>query len=102
MVAEPSEFVVVADAKSAPHVIAADLLSQAEHYPTSQSILFTDDGAFADAVAAADAHVIPTLSTAATMRASWADNGAVIVVPSLADAIPLCEDRKSTRLNSSH
>ncbi|QCB55360.1 histidinol dehydrogenase [Sphingopyxis sp. PAMC25046] len=91
MVAGPSEIVVVADAENEPHVIAADLLSQAEHDPTSQSILFTDDGDFADAVAAAVAHVIPTLSTASTMQASWADNGAVIVVPSLADAIPLCD-----------
>jgi len=91
MVAGPSEIVVVADAKNEPHVIAADLLSQAEHDPTSQSILFTDDGDFADAVAAAVAHVIPTLSTAATMQASWAANGAVIVVPTLADAISLCD-----------
>lgn len=91
MVAGPSEIVVVADNKNEPHVIAADLLSQAEHDPTSQSILFTDDGDFADAVAAAVAHVIPTLNTAPTMQASWADNGAVIVVPTLADAIPLCD-----------
>jgi histidinol dehydrogenase len=91
MVAGPSEIVVVADAKNEPHIIAADLLSQAEHDPTSQSILFTDDGDFADAVAAAVAHVIPTLSTAPTMQASWADNGAVIIVPNLSDAIPLCD-----------
>src|SRR3546814_2390178 len=44
MVAGPSEIVVVADARNEPHLIAADLLSQAEHDPTSQSILFTDDG----------------------------------------------------------
>jgi histidinol dehydrogenase len=91
MVAGPSEIVVVADGRNEPHVIAADLLSQAEHDPTSQSILFTDDAAFADAVAAAVAEVIPTLGTAATMEASWADNGAVIVVPTLADAILLCD-----------
>ncbi|WOF42663.1 histidinol dehydrogenase [Sphingopyxis indica] len=91
MVAGPSEIVVVADARNEPHVIAADLLSQAEHDPTSQSILFTDDSDFADAVAAAVAHVIPTLATAPTMQASWADNGAIIVVPKLADAIPLCD-----------
>ena len=91
MVAGPSEIVVVADNRNEPHVIAADLLSQAEHDPTSQSILFTDDGDFAGAVAAAVAHVIPTLGTAPTMQASWADNGAVIVVPTLADAIPLCD-----------
>ncbi|MBL0914380.1 MAG: histidinol dehydrogenase [Sphingopyxis sp.] len=91
MVAGPSEIVVVADNQNAPHVIAADLLSQAEHDPTSQSILFTDDADFADAVAAAVAHVIPMLNTASTMQESWADNGAVIVVPTLADAIPLCD-----------
>src|SRR3546814_10224861 len=91
MVAGPSEIVVVADAKNAPHVIAADLLSQAEHDPTSQSILFTDDSDFADAVAAAVDAVIPTLATASTMQESWAANGAAIVVPTLADAIPLCD-----------
>ncbi len=91
MVAGPSEIVVVADSRNDPHVIAADLLSQAEHDPTSQSILFTDDAAFADAVAAAVAEVIPTLTTAATMRASWDANGAIVVVPTLADAIPLCD-----------
>ncbi|OHD03878.1 MAG: histidinol dehydrogenase [Sphingopyxis sp. RIFCSPHIGHO2_01_FULL_65_24] len=97
MVAGPSEIVVVADNRNAPHVIAADLLSQAEHDPTSQSILFTDDAAFGEAVAAAVAEVIPTLATARTMEASWADNGAVIVVPTLAEAIPLCD-----RLASEH
>ncbi len=91
MVAGPSEIVVVADARNDPHVIAADLLSQAEHDPTSQSILFTDNNAFADAVAAAVATVIPTLATAGTMAASWDANGAIVIVPTLADAIPLCD-----------
>jgi len=91
MVAGPSEIVVVADAQNEARIIAADLLSQAEHDPTSQSILFTDDSDFADAVAAAVAEIVPTLGTAATMQASWADNGAVITVPTLADAIPLCD-----------
>lgn len=91
MVAGPSEIVVVADAQNDPRIIAADLLSQSEHDPTSQSILFTDDAAFADAVAAAVDAIIPTLSTAATMRQSWDANGAVIIVPTLTDAIPHCD-----------
>jgi histidinol dehydrogenase len=91
MVAGPSEIVVVADAQNDPRVIAADLLSQSEHDPTSQSILFTDDAAFADAVAAAVDAIIPTLSTAATMRQSWDANGAIVIVPMLVDAIPLCD-----------
>ena len=43
MVAGPSEIVVVADGANDPEWMAADLLSQAEHDPTTQSILFTDD-----------------------------------------------------------
>ncbi|UZK64749.1 histidinol dehydrogenase [Sphingomonas sp. M1-B02] len=91
MVAGPSEIVVVADGKNDPDWIAADLLSQAEHDPTSQSILFTDDAAFADAVAAAVDAQIPMLSTAETARTSWDANGAIILVPSLAEAIPLVD-----------
>lgn len=88
MVAGPSEIVVVADGANNPAWIAADLLSQSEHDPTSQSILLTDDAAFADAVAAAVEAQIPTLSTAAVARASWDANGAIIQVETLGDAMP--------------
>jgi len=91
MVAGPSEIVVVADGANDPEWIAADLLSQAEHDPTSQSILFTDDAGFADAVAEAVERQLQTLATQTTARASWQDNGAIILVPTLADAIPLCD-----------
>jgi histidinol dehydrogenase len=91
MVAGPSEIVVVADGKNRPDWIAADLLSQAEHDPTSQSILFTDDAAFARAVAEAVDLQIGTLSTAKVARASWDANGAIIVTASLAEAIPLVD-----------
>jgi histidinol dehydrogenase len=91
MVAGPSEIVVVADGGNDPEWIAADLLSQAEHDPTSQSILFTDDASFADAVAAAVERQIPALATAATARASWDDFGAIITVPTLDDAIALVD-----------
>jgi histidinol dehydrogenase len=91
MVAGPSEIVVVADGKNDPEWIAADLLSQAEHDPTSQSILFTDDAGFADAVAAAVDAQIETLATRETARASWDANGAIVLVPSLAEAIPLVD-----------
>ena len=89
MVAGPSEIVVVADAQNDPAWIAADLLSQAEHDPTSQSILFTDNAAFADQVAAAVDAQIATLSTQAVARASWTDFGAIIVVDNLEAAMPL-------------
>jgi len=89
MVAGPSEIVMVADAQNDPAWIAADLLSQAEHDPTSQSILFTDNAAFADQVAAAVDTQIATLSTQAVARASWTDFGAIIVVDNLETAMPL-------------
>jgi len=91
MVAGPSEIVVVADGQNDPEWTAADLLSQAEHDPTSQAILFTDDAAFADAVADAVERQLPTLATAAVATQSWRDNGAIIVVETLAEAIPLCD-----------
>lgn len=89
MVAGPSEIVVVADAQNDPALIAADLLSQAEHDPTSQSILFTDDAAFADAVAAAVEAHLPTLATEATARESWDRFGAIIIVRDFDEAMPL-------------
>ena len=91
MVAGPSEIVVVADAANDPAWIAADLLSQAEHDPTTQSILFTDDAAFADTVAEAVEHKLPELATEAVSRTAWEANGAIIVVPALADAMPLVD-----------
>ena len=91
MVAGPSEIVVVADAQNDPDWIAADLLSQSEHDPTSQSILLTGDAAFADAVAAAVERRLPLLSTQAVATASWAANGAIILVRDWEEAMPLVD-----------
>lgn len=89
MVAGPSEILVVADAKNDPAWIAADLLSQSEHDPTSQSILFTDDATFADAVEKAVEQRLPLLSTQAVAATSWANNGAIILVRDFEEAMPL-------------
>ncbi|WP_420138572.1 histidinol dehydrogenase [Sphingomonas sp.] len=91
MVAGPSEIVVVADGANDPAWIAADLLSQAEHDPTSQSILFTDDAVFADAVERAVAAQLAGLSTRDAAATAWDDNGAIIVVPKLDAALPLVD-----------
>ena len=91
MVAGPSEIVVVADAKNDPDWIAADLLSQAEHDPTSQSILFTDDRKFADQVAKKIEEQLVVLATSETATASWNDNGAIIVVDRLEQSLPLID-----------
>ena len=91
MVAGPSEIVVVADAANDPEWIAADLLSQAEHDVTTQSILFADDAAFADAVAAAVERQLGALATQAVARQAWEANGAIVVVPTLAEAMSLVD-----------
>jgi histidinol dehydrogenase len=77
--AGPSEIVVVADGQNDPAWIAADLLSQAEHDPDAQSILITDDAAFADRVESAMTLQIFDLATGETARASWRDHGAVVI-----------------------
>ena len=89
--AGPSEIVVVADADNDPAWIAADLLSQAEHDPAAQSILITDDAAFADRVVAAVEAQLETLATGETAGRSWADHGAVILAP--LEATPALVDR---------
>ena len=86
MVAGPSEILVIADAHNDPRWIAADLLSQAEHDPAAQSILITDDGAFADSVIAMVADELARLPTAKVARESWDRYGTVIVVDTLDEA----------------
>ena len=91
MIAGPSEILVVADGANDPAWIAADLLSQAEHDPSSQSILITDDEGFAERVARAVTDHLTTLPRAAIAGASWRDFGGIIVVKTLADALPLID-----------
>lgn len=91
MVAGPSEVVIVSDARSDPEWIAADLLAQAEHDATAQSILITDSVALADAVAAAVDRQLAHLATEKTARASWERFGTIIVVADLIAALPLID-----------
>jgi histidinol dehydrogenase len=89
MIAGPSEILVIADRDNDPDWIALDLLSQAEHDASAQSILITDDAAFGAAVTAAIESRLKTLERREIAGASWRDNGAVIVVRDLAEAAAL-------------
>ena len=91
MIAGPSEVLVIADAANDPDWIALDLLSQAEHDVSAQSILITDDAAFGRAVAAAVEVRLQTLERRVIASASWRDNGAVIVVRDLVEAADLSD-----------
>jgi len=88
-VAGPSEILVVADANNDPNWIAADLLSQAEHDASAQSILITDDTCFANQVDAAVERALADLPRAPIASASWCDYGAIVIVEKLADAAAL-------------
>jgi histidinol dehydrogenase len=89
MIAGPSEVLVIADKDNDPDWIAADLLAQAEHDRGAQSILITDNALLAKAVEQAVERQLKVLSRSETAAASWQDFGAIIIVESLADAIPL-------------
>ncbi len=89
MIAGPSEILVVADGRNKPDWIAADLLSQAEHDATAQSILITDDVTFAEVVLETIELILPRLSTQDTARASWQRYGAIIIVEHLDHAAAL-------------
>ncbi len=91
LIAGPSEILVLADGANDARWIAADLLSQAEHDPTSQSILITDDDAFADAVCAAVEDILVTLPRAGIAGESWRRFGGVITVAALSQAVSLID-----------
>jgi histidinol dehydrogenase len=89
MIAGPSEILVIADRDNDPDWIALDLLSQAEHDESAQSILITDDAAFGDAVAKAVEKRLETLDRRAIAGASWRDFGAIVTVRDLTEAAEL-------------
>lgn len=80
MIAGPSEILVVADETANPEWVATDLLSQAEHDKSAQSILITDSAAFADKVCKEVEKRLETLSRSEIAGESWKNNGAVFIV----------------------
>jgi histidinol dehydrogenase len=91
MIAGPSEILVIADGDNDPDWIALDLMSQAEHDESAQSLLITTDAAFGQAVADAVEKRLETLERRAIAGASWRDFGAVITVRDLDEAAMLCD-----------
>ena len=89
MIAGPSEILVIADRDNNPDWIALDMLSQAEHDESAQSILITDDPAMAKAVEAAIDRHLQTLERRKIAGASWRDFGAIITVPDMDTAAEL-------------
>ncbi|PTX54174.1 histidinol dehydrogenase [Litoreibacter ponti] len=91
MIAGPSEILVIADKHNDPDWVAVDLLSQAEHDESAQSILITDDAEFGQAVADAVERRLKTLERRAIAGPSWQDYGAVVVVQDMDEAVTLSD-----------
>ncbi|MBR2657376.1 MAG: histidinol dehydrogenase [Loktanella sp.] len=91
MIAGPSEILVIADRDNDPDWIALDLLSQAEHDESAQSLLITDDADFGRAVAQAVDKRLQTLERRAIAGASWRDFGAIITVKDMDEAVALSD-----------
>jgi histidinol dehydrogenase len=83
--------VIVADGANDPEWLAADLLAQAEHDASAQSILITDSGALASAVASAVDRQLSVLPRRELAGGSWNGFGAIVVVGSLKEAVALVD-----------
>ena len=92
MIAGPSEILIVADGKSSPRHVAADLLSQAEHDKLASAVLVTDSAELAEAVQAEIESQIPLLERAEIARASIDNNGKIIVAGDLKVAIDIANE----------
>ncbi|MBQ3203340.1 MAG: histidinol dehydrogenase [Clostridia bacterium] len=92
MIAGPSEILIVADGKSDPRCVAADLLSQAEHDRLASAVLVTDSADLAAAVQAELEGQIPLLSRADIARESIDRNGKIIVADTLMAAIDIANE----------
>ena len=89
MVAGPSEILVIADSLSNPNWIATDLLSQAEHDLDAQSILITDTLDFARQVELEINTLLESLDRAEIAKASWNNNGMIIIVKNWEQSIEI-------------
>lgn len=92
MIAGPSEILVIADGKSNPVHVAADMLSQAEHDKLASAVLVTDSEVLAQAVSAELEKQIPQLPRAEIARASIDNGGKIIVAQSLATGIDIANE----------
>ena len=92
MIAGPSEILVIADGKSDPAHVAADMLSQAEHDKLASAVLVTDSAALAEAVSAELERQLPRISRQDIARASIDNCGKIIVADSLMDGIAIANE----------
>ena len=91
LLAGPTEILVIADEAADPVVVAADLLGQAEHGPTSPAVLVSTSRALAKAVLAEVDRQLPLLPSAGVIRTSWGQLGEVVVAADGAETVALAD-----------
>ena len=91
MIAGPSEILIIADGKSDERIVAADMLSQAEHDRNASSVLITDSQDLAEKVRAELEEQLPLLPRYDIARASIDTNGKIIIVDSISSAIEVSD-----------
>ena len=92
MIAGPSEILVVSDGKSDPDVVAADMLSQAEHDKNASAVLVTDSAELAKAVAVSIETQLRSLEREEIARASIEKNGKIIIAADLGQAVDIANE----------
>ena len=92
MIAGPSEILVIADGKSDPVFVAADLLSQAEHDKLASAVLVTDSERLAEAVQAEVERQLCGMEREEIARASIENNGKIIVCESIEKAVEISNE----------
>ena len=98
MIAGPSEVLIIADNSSNPNWVAYDLMAQAEHDVSAQSILITDDEKFVNEVITNVENILSDLPRGEIARKSWDDFGTVIIVNDINDSVEIADTIASEHL----
>lgn len=91
LLAGPSEVLIIADESASPRLVAVELLAQCEHDPASAAVLVTTSRELAEQVLRAMEEELPTLETARLAAQAWAENGKVILVDDLEEAVEVAD-----------
>ena len=91
LLAGPSEVLIIADESVSPRLVAVELLAQCEHDPASAAVLVTTSRKLAEQVVRAMEEELLTLETAGLASQAWTDNGKIILVESLEEAVAVAD-----------
>lgn len=91
LLAGPTELLVIADESASPEIVAADLLGQAEHGPTSETVLVTTSTGLATAVLDQIDQLLPTWPTRDVAGLAWRERGAIVICDDDEEAVRVAD-----------